>query len=120
VLFEDLKERPHQVVNECLAFLGVPRGTTSIALDSAQNQTHEVGWVGRRLNNLEIAFPGLRAMLKSKLPTGIKKLVFRVKAGSGPIPKMAEEDRRFLVEYFRERNENLQRLIGASLDGWRR
>jgi len=30
---------------------------------------------------------------------------------------MAEEDRHFLVEYFRERNENLQRLIGTSF-GW--
>jgi hypothetical protein len=120
VLFEELKERPHQVVNECLTFLGVPRGTTPIALDSAQNPTHEVGWVGRRLNQLEIAFPGLRALLKSKLPMGIKKFAFRVKAGSGPIPTMAEEDRRFLVEYFRERNQNLQRLIGTSLDGWRR
>jgi hypothetical protein len=33
---------------------------------------------------------------------------------------MAPEDRRFLVEYFREKNANLERLIGRPLDGWRR
>jgi hypothetical protein len=119
VFLEELKERPHQVVDECLTFLGVPRGTTAIALESAQNQTHEVGWVGRKLNQLEIAFPGLRAMLKSTVPGGIKKHVFRVKAGAGPIPKMAPEDRRFLTEHFREKNDNLERLIGRSLDRWR-
>jgi hypothetical protein len=107
-------------VDECLRFLGVPRGTTAIALESAQNPTHEVGWVGRKLNQLEIAFPGLRAVLKSAVPGRIKKHVFRVKAGAGPIPKMAPEDRRFLVEYFREKNANLERLIGRPLDGWRR
>jgi hypothetical protein len=120
VFLEELKERPHQVVDECLRFLGVPRGTTAIALESAQNPTHEVGWVGRKLNQLEIAFPGLRAVLKSAVPGRIKKHVFRVKAGAGPIPKMAPEDRRFLVEYFREKNANLERLIGRPLDGWRR
>jgi hypothetical protein len=120
VFLEELKERPHQVVDECLTFLGVPRGPAVIALESAQNQTHEVGWIGRKLNQLEIAFPGLRAVLKSTVPGGIKKHVFRVKAGAGPIPKMAPEDRRFLAEHFREKNDNLERLIGRSLDRWRR
>jgi hypothetical protein len=120
VLFEEMKERPHEVVNECFAFLGLDRPTTSIRLDSAKNQSHQVGWVGRRVNQIEIAFPRLRAVLKSKLPPRIKTLIGSVKAGSGPLPAMAEEDRRFLVEYFREKNQNLQRLIGTPLDGWRR
>jgi Sulfotransferase domain len=120
VLFEEMKARPLQVVNECLAFLGLPRETNSIALDSAQNQSYQVGWVGRTVNKMEIAFPRLRAVLKSKLPKGMKTFVNSVKAGSGPLPTMAEEDRLFLVEYFRERNQNLQRLTGTSLDGWRR
>jgi hypothetical protein len=120
VLFEELKERPLQVVDECLAFLGLSRVPNSIALDSAQNQSYQVGWVGRTVNNIEIAFPRFRAVLKSKLPRGIKAFVNSVKAGSGRLPAMAEEDRRFLVEYFGERNQNLQRLIGTSLDGWRR
>jgi hypothetical protein len=120
ILFADLKERPLQVVEECLAFLGLPPETNSITLESAQNQSHRVGWVGRTVNKIEIAFPRLRAVLKSKLPRGFKTFVATVKAGSGRLPSMAEEDRRYLVEYFREKNENLQRLIGMSLDGWQR
>ena len=118
VLFEDLKERPHQVVDDCVAFLGLGRPTNAIRLDSAKNQSHQVGWVGRRVNQIEIAYPRLRAMLKSSLPAGLKRFVFSVKAGSTPLPAMTEEDRRFLVEYFRERNQNLRKLIGRSLDGW--
>ncbi len=118
VLFEDLKAHPHQVVDECFAFLGLGKSTTAIILDSAKNQSHQVGWVGRRVNQIEIAYPRLRAVLKSSLPTGLKRLVGSVKAGSSPLPAMTEEDRRFLVEYFRERNQNLQKLIGTSLDGW--
>ena len=120
VLFEDMKERPHQIVNECFAFLGLPPLTDPIPSDSAQNQSHQVGWIGRKVNKIEIAFPGLRALLKSMLPAGIKTFVNNVKAGSAPLPVMAEEDRRFLVEYFRERNQNLQRLTGTPLDRWRR
>jgi sulfotransferase family protein len=119
VLFERMKDSPQEVVNDCLTFLGLP-GADSITLDSAQNQSYQVGWVGRQVNRIEIAFPGLRAVLKSALPGGIKARVQRVKAGSGRLPAMSDEDRRFLVEYFRERNQNLERLIGLSLDGWKR
>jgi Sulfotransferase domain len=118
VLFEDLKERPHEVVDECFAFLGLDRSPNPIHLDSAKNQSHQVGWLGRRVNQIEIAYPRLRAMLKSSLPAGLKRSVTSVKVGSTPLPAMTEEDRRFLVEYFRERNRNLQKLIGRSLDGW--
>ena len=31
---------------------------------------------------------------------------------------MSEEDREFLVEHFREKNRNLERLTGLSLDKW--
>jgi len=119
VRFEDLKDRPLEVVNACLTFLGLPT-TDAIVPESARNQSRQVGWLGRRVNRMEIAFPRLRAVLKSKLPGGIKALVNDVKTGAGPIPKMAEEDRRFLVGYFRERNERLEQLIGLSFDDWRR
>ena len=114
-----MKDHPREVVNDCLTFLGLP-AADSITMDSAQNQSYQVGWVGRQVNKIEIAFPRLRSALKSALPGGIKTLVQRVKAGSGRLPAMSEEDRRFLVEYFRDRNQQLERLIGLSLDGWRR
>jgi hypothetical protein len=119
VLFERMKDRPDEVVNECLAFLGLP-GADAITPDSAQNQSFQVGWVGRQVNKLEIAFPGLRPVLRTALPERVLRLVYRVKSGAGRLPRMTEEDRRFLVGYFRERNQNLERLIGLSLEGWQR
>jgi hypothetical protein len=119
VLFEQMKDRPLEAVNHCLAFLGLP-AADSITVDSAQNQSHQVGWVGRKVNQIEIAFPGLRGVLKSALPAGVKTLVQHVKAGSGRLPAMSDADGRFLVDYFRERNQKLEGLIGLSLAGWRR
>jgi hypothetical protein len=120
VLFDEMKERPQEVANGCFAFLGLPDLTGSIALESPKNQSRQVGWIGRRLNQMEIAFPNLRTVLGSRLPAGIKNRILGVKAGSAPIPAMAEEDKQFLVEHFREKNQKLQRRIGLSLDGWRR
>lgn len=120
VVFEEMRKSPDQIVNECFTFLGLPTLTDSIRQEEAQNQSRQVGWVGRRINQIEIAFPGLRAVLKSTLPRGIRTFVNKVKAGSARLPSMGEEDRRFLIEHFRERNQNLQKLIGTSLDRWRR
>jgi hypothetical protein len=120
VRFEEMKQDPQEVATACFAFLGLPPVTEPIALVSPRNQSRQVGWVGRKLNQIEIAFPGLRTAIGSRLPQGIKTRVLNVKAGSAPLPAMLEDDRRFLVEYFRARNQRLERLIGVSLDGWQR
>jgi hypothetical protein len=119
VLFEEMKERPQQVVNECFAFLGLHGENASIRLDSAQNQSYQVGWAGRRINQIAVDYPGVRTALKSVLPSAIRSGINRVKVGSAPVPTMTEEDLRFLVEYFRGRNQNLERLIATSLERWR-
>ena len=46
--------------------------------------------------------------------------VSNIKVGSTPVPAMKDEDRSFLVEYFRERNRDFEELIGVSLDRWQR
>jgi hypothetical protein len=120
VLFEDMKEAPERVARECCKFLGVNEETASIRLDSAKNQTYQAGRVGRRINKLARTYPGLRTVLKPIVPKGVKRLLINVKAGSTPVPEMEEEDRDFLVEYFRPRNQSLERLIGMSLDRWQR
>jgi Sulfotransferase domain len=120
VRFEEMKEDPQEVATGCFAFLGLPPIEEPIVLQSPKNQSRQVGWVGRKLNQIEIAFPGLRTAIGSRLPQGIKTRVLNVKAGSAPLPAMVEDDRRFLVEYFRARNQRLEKLIGMSLDGWQR
>ena len=41
-----------------------------------------------------------------------------VRFGFTPVPAMKEEDRHFLVDYFRERNQDLKRLMNIPLDRW--
>ena len=41
-------------------------------------------------------------------------------SGSTPIPEIKEADRNVLLEYFREKNTNLAKLTGQSLDKWQR
>jgi hypothetical protein len=120
VQFDEMKRDPQRVANACFTFLGLPVPAEPVVLEAPRNQSRQVGWVGRKLNQLEVAFPGLRTAIGSRLPQGIKTRVLNVKAGSAPLPRMAEDDRQFLVQYFRERNQKLERLIGTSLDGWQR
>lgn len=120
VRFEEMKQDPQQVANACFSFLGLPLAADPIVLESPRNQSRQVGWLGRKLNHMEIVFPRLRPVLGSALPKGLKTRILSVKAGSAPLPPMTEDDRRFLVEYFRGRNQALERLIGVSFDGWRR
>ncbi len=118
-LFEDLKEAPERVVRDCYGFLSVNVESAPIHFDSPKNQGHRVSWVGRRMNRLATVYPGLRTALKPVVPRSINSLLNRIKVSSKSIPSMKEEDRKFLVEYFRERNQNLQRLIDIPLDRWR-
>jgi Sulfotransferase domain len=120
VLFEDLKEDPERALRGCHEFLGVNGINASIGLHSAQNQSYQVGWVGRKMNKLAVTHPGLRTALRSVVPGSVRRLVSSVKGGSVTVPAMKDEDETFLVEYFRETNHNLERLIGTSLGRWRR
>ena len=118
ILFEDLKEDPERVTNECWRFLGVDEDAGSVRLDSVKNQSHQVSWIGRRMNRMGVTYPALRTSLKPIVPKGVQSLLKRAKIGSAPIPEMKEEDRNFLLEYFREKNTNLSTLTGQSLDRW--
>lgn len=118
VLFEEMKENPERVVRECCKFLGVSEEITPMQLDSPKNQSRRVGWLGRRMNKFGIDHPDLRVALKSVAPASVEKLLTNVKSGSKPIPTMNEEDRRFLAEYFRERNRKLEELTGLPLTKW--
>lgn len=122
VRFEDLSAEPEQTTRECYEFLGVDRESSSIRLDSAKNQTRQVGGMGRRLNNLIAEHRNLRDKLdplRSFVPEGVKTRLESLRFGTEPVPPMEEADRDFLIEYFRDRNQRLEKLIGIPLDGWR-
>ena len=118
ILFEDLKDDPERVTTECWKFLEVDEGAIPVRLDSAKNQGYQASWVGRSMNRMVLDYPALRTALKPVVPKSVQGLLKRAKTGSTPIPEMKEEDRNFLLEYFREKNTNLATLTGQSLDKW--
>ncbi|MGB3681955.1 MAG: sulfotransferase domain-containing protein [Rubrobacteraceae bacterium] len=120
VLFEDLREDPERVTRECWKFLGVNEEAGSAQLDLHENQSYQVSWAGRKMNRLATTYPAVRATLKPIVPKGVQKLLKTVKTGSMPIPPMKEEDRNFLLDYFREKNADIAALTNQSLDKWQR
>jgi hypothetical protein len=56
--------------------------------------------------------------LQSKTPESVRARFDKIRSGSKPIPPMKHEDREYLSEYFRDKNQALERLIGISLDRW--
>lgn len=117
-LFEDLKEAPELVASNCYDFLRVGKGIAPVQLDSPKNQGHQVSWIGRRMNRLATGYPGLRTALKPVVPKSVKNMLNSMKGGSTSIPPMNDEDREYLIEYFRERNQKLQDLVGIRLGRW--
>ena len=129
LLFEDMKESPEHAARECFEFiLGKGQDAPPVQLDSVKNQSYVNSRIGRRVANLDWKRkkllkrrPVLAKVWDCLIPVVPKVITDRVqnaKIGSKPIPPMKEEDRDFLVEYFYERNRNLERLIGVSLDKW--
>ncbi len=124
VLFEDMKESPERTARECFEFiLGKDADTPPIRLDSVKNRGYVNSRVALRMNRARHRIAKSLAPLRPMVPKTIRSsvdnaLVKAMKVGSKLIPAMEKEDRDFLIEYFYERNRNLERLIGVSLDKW--
>jgi hypothetical protein len=124
VLFEDLTEAPEVVARKCLRFLGVGE-PAELHMAQPLNTGYQVTWMGRGINRL--ANSSLRnhprmwdalVTLQSKTPESVRARFDKIRRGSKPIPAMKHEDREFLNEYFSDKNQALERLIGISLDRW--
>jgi hypothetical protein len=124
VLFEDLTEAPEVVARKCLKFLGV-EAPAELHMAQPLNTGYQGTWMGRGINRL--ANSSLRnhprvwdalVTLQSKTPESFRARFDKIRRGSKPIPAMKHEDRQFLSEYFRDKNQALERLIGISLDRW--
>lgn len=120
VLFEDMKESPENTVAECFWFLG-KEADVSVRLDSAKNRSYNNTLTGRRINKLFIDRPRLAKSLTSLrplVPQALREKMRERRTGSEPVPGMKQEDREFLVGYFRDKNRKLSELTGISLDKW--
>jgi hypothetical protein len=124
ILFEDMKESPERTAKECFEFiLGKGTDAPAVRLDGVHNRSHVNPRVARRINRASRRIAKSLTPLKPVVPKVIRSSVNNAirnatMSGSRPSPAMEKEDRNFLVQYFYERNRNLQHLISVSLDKW--
>lgn len=123
LLFEDLKKDPTQVAKKCFNFIGVNPEKTQINLKEARNKSVHYNFVGRRLNYF--FKPLHRSGMIKAIPFSIRKFfpIRRLLAeatvdSNKVIPKMSEEERLFLQEYFLDKNPKLEDITGLSLNQW--
>ena len=117
LLFEDLKEHPEMLAKKCFDFMGI-NSSISVHMDSVQNKSYNVGFVGSEINKLTLKYPGLHK-LKILMPQFSRDFIKQLKKGSQPIPRMEDADREWLQEHFKEKNKRLEEMTGLSLEKWK-
>jgi hypothetical protein len=133
VLFEDLVESPAWVASKCFTFFGVDSQMGLIRTGPTKDGSHapvwlgrayDTTWLGRKTNRAFAKHPDFSYRLLTSMdlviPSGIKKRVKNLLIKTKPVPEMKADDRDFLNDYFRERNQRLENEIGLSLDRWQR
>jgi hypothetical protein len=119
VIFEEMRLNPLQEAQRCLDFLGVGATNFDFVLDAPKNPSYIYNPAGKILT---ILFPGKSRLetatriVKRVVPAGLHPLIRRI--FTKDIPRLQEDDRCFLLDYFRERNIALQRLAGISIEHW--
>lgn len=121
LLFEDLVRDPEMAANRCFAFLGAEPADFEVASEEAhKNRSYQYNAAGRLIAAIIPSRTARKAVIgaaKSMIPAFLRP--WAAKAIAKDIPPCSEEDRRYLVECFRDRNQRLEELIGLSLEHWR-
>lgn len=115
-LFDDYKVRPSDVVREMFEFLGV---RPDIEIDTSQ-KANEGGVPKMKLVNYIFNHFGIISWAKNNLPMSwrapFKKWMY--KTDKQEIPKMTQEERQFLIDYYREDILQLEKLLHRDLSKW--
>lgn len=115
-LYEDLSQRPHEVLQDVFEFLGVDR---AVEIESERvNVTRSYRW--HRLHLLLNTPNPVRSMLRSLLPGRVRAALYRMvsERNQQPKPVLDVERWRTLTESYRSDIEQLQVLIGRDLSHW--
>jgi hypothetical protein len=120
LLFEEMVRDPARAGSQCFDFFGVePIELTVDTASFRSNAAFTYTRVGRFLTRLfptPSSWKAFTRITKGLVPELLVPLVSRAVARD--IPLMSEADRRFLVDYFRDRNRRLEQVIGRRLDLW--
>jgi hypothetical protein len=126
MVFDDIRKDPAEFYRRICEFLDVDPSFVPPSLHQRVNPRMVLR--SRRLRNLRgvvgdflASTPATRKLRAALVRAGVVRLgvkVLTLNEKPGTVPPMAPETRRRLVEYFREDNEALGRLIGRDLSHW--
>lgn len=115
-LFDDYKNNPEQTVKEMFEFLGV---NSELEIDTSQ-KANEGGVPKLKKLNYLLNQSGVISWAKNNLPRSwrepFKKLMYNTKKQD--MPRMTEQERQYLVDYYREDILQLEKLIQKDLQNW--
>ncbi len=121
VLFEDFVDHPARTAQQCFEFLGAKPTEFIVQPDTAKNPSYVYTPLGDALRRLVPSTDAMKVLTRvgrAVIPRRLHPLVRRAVARN--IPRMEDADRAFLIEHFRERNQQLAELTGISIARWQR
>lgn len=118
LLFEDLKQDPVGTANRCFRFIGL-KEHTDLNLGRSKHTSYSYrGWLN--IINVWLAKSGglkkIISLAKSILPDVAHKPITRLITKE--IPRIDENDRKYLVKYYLDKNRELEELTGVSIEKW--
>ena len=113
-LYDDYASDPAAMLRDAFAFLGAnPDFTPDLAQRFHQSRVPRMPALVGLASRL-VRAPTARRVLPQAVWTALRAVLFR----SGKRPSPSPEDRRFLVDYYREDVRLLAQLIGRNLSHW--
>lgn len=114
-LYDDYKVNKKEVMRDMYSFLGVD----SSFFPSSDKRVNEAGLPRFKYLNYFIAQTGfLRKWARSILGDKGKALATKMMYANDNIPKLSEEEKRYLTNYYREDVEKLSALLNRDLKVW--
>ncbi|WP_406944930.1 sulfotransferase family protein [Halobacillus sp. SY10] len=114
ITFEELKENYQDVVNKCCVFLDLD--VEYVKLNSVKNKSHSANKFAREIRKINNRFP-LLTKIRNFLPRKVVKSIRKLGLNKS-IPSMKDSDREYLKNYFRSRNDELNKHYDINIDQW--
>jgi len=113
VPFEELRDQAQKTYNNICLFLGV-----QIATLPNQQQLNQAAMPRMNKLNLWLTQSGVKKDLGKLIPTNLKERVKKFYYTDVNLPSLTNEDRKFMLDIFREDIERTERITGMDLSDW--
>jgi hypothetical protein len=118
LFFEDLIKDPVATARLCFKFLGVDENIV-LDLKSGKNKSfvyrgymNFINTVLSPLGGLNTIVKGVKSFFPEVVVTKLAKVMIK------DVPKLTNDDREFLKQYFKEKNKMLEDVIGMKISHW--